>query len=64
MKLKYISKLILNKQKKKTTLFFILVVAELAAKVKQVKRILRLLIPKIKTHSIEPEGFPPVRGEP
>jgi len=31
MKLKYILKLILNKQKKKTTLFFILVVAELAA---------------------------------
>ena len=38
MKLKYVLKLILNNLQKKTTLFFILVVAKLTAVVKQINK--------------------------
>jgi hypothetical protein len=44
--------------------YLFLIISTLGAYERQLSRIMRLLISKIKTHSKEPEGFPPVRGEP
>ena len=44
--------------------YLFLIISTLGAYERQLSRIMRLFTSKIKTHSKEPEGFPPVRGEP